>query len=224
MPIIRPHLLAVATLVALAAPGCGSDDHGSAAKPTRTAAHEHYTKDDLKRFAIRSADLPAGYKKTESRSWSAERCLQSANSEHAALTSRFKAWGIEGCTGVTYRRKTHDDERYVDVASGAFAFRDPSSAAQALPVIRKALINSGQTSGDIRIISRHSIAVSGLGDETARGARTRMRVLGESASWFFYFWRTRNVVVFVFTSDFLGDLDEQSTLEIAKRIDYRGAH
>lgn len=217
-----PAVLAVA-VVALAAAGCGSeDDNGSAGKP-QTAKHEHYTKNDLKRFAVQSSDLPAGYKKTRDDSWSAERCLQAKTREEAAFNSRLKAWGLEACAGVTYRKETHngDDERSNEVFSGSWAFRHPDSAAQALPVIRKAVISSARASGDAHIISRHSFAASGLGDETARGARIRLSLLGETHTMFLHFWRARNVVVSVGTGGWIGDLSEHSLLEIAKRLDYR---
>ncbi|CAA9529106.1 MAG: hypothetical protein AVDCRST_MAG67-3963 [uncultured Solirubrobacteraceae bacterium] len=65
------------------------------------------------------------------------------------------------------------------------------------------------------------MGVSGLGDETARGATVRGGLLDERFAFYLYFWRAGNVVATMGSSDFVGGQDKQATLEIANRIDDR---
>ncbi len=217
---VRDIVIAV-VILALAAGGCGGDDNDASTGTPQ--ADTHFTKDELKRFSIKRADLPADYKKTRSTSGTGDDCLPSQTGDEATVNSRLRALGLQACTGTTYRNEVRDGDGTFrnEVFSGGFGFPDADSASEALPLIRRALIASARATGDARIISRHSMKVSGLGDETARGATIRLGLLDERFAFYLYFWRAGNVVATMGSSDFVGGQDEQAALEIARRIDHR---
>lgn len=85
---VRGTVIVIAIL-ALAGGGCGNDNDASTGTPQ---ADTHFTKDELKRFSIKRADLPADYKKTRSTSGTGDDCLPSQTGEEATVIRACVRW------------------------------------------------------------------------------------------------------------------------------------
>jgi len=191
--------------------GTGS---GATARPTT----QNYSVGELTRFLLRSSDLPSGYPQQQSVSGSAKEAVATAKTrQQAAGFQQLAADGLEVFAGVAYQKTAGGSVNRP--GSVAFAFGDPEEASRALPVLRKAIVNSlfatGSASG-----AESNISASGLGDESLPGVRL---ALGPNA-FYVYVWRDRNVDAEVSGSDFLGDMSGQSILMIAQEIDFRATH
>jgi len=104
-------------------------------------------------------------------------------------------------------------------ASEAILVRDARAAAQALPVLRRTLLASFTSGG---LGEAHSIPAPRLGDQAPRGLQHTYDFgpLGRFES-SIYIWRRRPIVGWVFSSDILGDFDQQRTLPLARTLDAR---
>ena len=76
-------------------------------------------------------------------------------------------------------------------------------------------------SGDARLTSSEDIPVTGLGDEALPGFKATAAVAGHRFRSFQYFWRARNLVAYAGSSDVLADFNEQTALDLAKKLDFR---
>jgi len=86
-------------------------------------------------------------------------------------------------------------------------------------------VDSIKLSGSAELGDQNDIAVSGLGDEAPEGLKipVDLGLVGGKTELYVYFWRRGDVIAFMGTSNFLGDFDEGSALDLAKQIDDRVA-
>jgi hypothetical protein len=219
--------LAAGAVAAFAAAGCGSDD-GNDAEQSKPSSGAPYTGADLKRFVITEDDLPDGYDTVEHKdSSSAASCLSNAGkgATPTALSRAFTKLGFKACAGASFVRKINDGISKNNRPAGlAILMRDEDGASKALPVLRKGLINSFSATGSASAFTPHSLPVPNLGDEATRGA-TLAADLGPGlgkATFYIYTWRRGNVVVWIGSSNFIKDFDQDSTLDLARTLDERG--
>lgn len=209
-------LLSFAAIPLLA--GCGGDDKKSEAS---------FKASDLKGFVLSQSDLPSGYKLvTEEASSSAQNCVGGKSSREQAVAEKFEQLGLERCASRTYRKRVAGAiNKNNTPGSTMILLKDSDDASKALPELRKALIASYKPSGTASAGDREEISVSGLGDESVPGARltTDLGALGGDFDLYLYFWRRGNVITWMGSTDILGDFDEDSTLELAKKLDGRMA-
>ncbi|MGH2919605.1 MAG: hypothetical protein ACRDLS_13560 [Solirubrobacteraceae bacterium] len=220
---LRRVALGLGLAVALAAAGCGGDGGGDG-------------DDDgggdlagLKRFVITPADLPDGYEREENRnSTSPDTCLtvETNPSAERALKQRFAALGFGGCSAASYRKEVDTGvKRNNRPANQAMSLRDAEAAGDAVALLRETLLDSFKSSDAASsAFEPRSIAATGLGDE-AQGIALSVdlgEVLGP-ATFLIYVWRRGNVAVWLGSSDFVGDFDQRSTLQLARTLDARGA-
>ena len=223
MTITRTHLLPGTLLAALALALAGSGAQaGAAAKSRPTAAN-------LGRFVLAKGDLPAGYKPTgRMQSASPGGCVDLGGDPAAARTMerRLGTLGFKRCASASFERKveTAVDEDVTTTAtnqpgSEAILMRDGRAAAKALPVLRRALLASFTGDG---VVEAHSVPATALGDQATRGVQLTydFGALGTFTG-SIYIWRHGPVVGWVFSSDILGDFDEDRTLQLARKLDAR---
>ena len=215
---LRPRVSAIALILValLGASGCGGDDDGD--KPTGAL-----TPAELKSAALTKSDLPDGYELEEQ-----VNSTSPANCGSEGFTPRFlatlKELGFRACAGATYRKVVTESNRRVNrPASLLIALRSEDAAAEALPKLRATLVDSVKLSGRAELGDQNDIAVSGLGDEAPEGLKVPADLglaLGKTEL-YIYCWRRGDVIAFIITSDFLGDFDEGSALDLAQQIDDR---
>lgn len=112
----------------------------------------------------------------------------------------------------------------------AYLFANASTASATLRVLRaryRLATDDPAVMGEkiSVIVGRHSLRVSALGDEAPRGISFDLGGKGvASGRLLTYFWRRHNVVAIVAANDVLGDFDQRSVLNLARRIDRRAAN
>ena len=217
---LRPRVSAIALILValLGASGCGGDDDGD--KPTGAL-----TPAELKSASLTKSDLPDGYELEEQvNSTSPGNCGDEGFPPSFLAT--LKELGFRGCAGATYRKVVTEPNRQVNrPGSLLIALRSEDAAAEALPKLRAALVDSIKLSGSAELGDQNDIAVSGLGDEAPEGLKipVDLGIVGGKTELYVYFWRRGDVIAFMGTSNFLGDFDEGSALDLAKQIDDRVA-
>ena len=211
----RGCTLAIVLCLTLAAGGCGGgDDEGSEGNPP--ASGQSFGADHLKRFLLKSSDLPSGYEEQERNSGSGEDFVKAAETrEERAALERVAAPGLEGFSSVTYKKE--EGENRNRPGSLALLYRTRSGASKALPAVRGLSADNIEVTGNVDGASRRKIRVAGLGDQSLSGLRIPLGPYGL----FVYVWRDRNVVAVLGSSDILGDMSGESILDMAKRIDFR---
>lgn len=212
----RIRAMSLGLMLVLGASGCSGGDEA----PTLSQG-------ELKRSALTQADLPDGYELEEQvDSTSPENCGDEGFS--ASFLATVKGLGFRACAGATYRKVVTEPNRQVNrPGSLLIQLRSADAASEALPKMRAALVDSVELTGGAEantdVGAENAIPVSGLGDEAPAGMRLPVDLgfVAGDAELYVYFWRRGDVIAFVGTSDYLGDFDEGSTLELAKKIDGR---
>ena len=92
--------------------------------------------------------------------------------------------------------------------------RTQTPASHALRIRRKEIISYGQSLGDV-----HSVPAPGLGDEAPRGVATDFG----NGMQYVYTWRRGSVVATLSSTSTLEDFDQRKTLQLARKLDTRGA-
>ena len=215
----RLKVLALVALLAVTAAGCGGGD--TDANGGGQASTGPFTTDDLKNFIVKSSDLPSGYElqEDESGTRNGAECLPAETREAAEAASQLQSMGLVACQFAKFRKDVGGS--YNTPGSTAFLFSDAEGASQALPVLRQFVAASGRATGGATAGPVEEIPVSGLGDEAAPGLRFTYGIDGADFVLVAYGWRVRNVLGFVVASDTLGDMSEQTVLDIAKKVDFR---
>lgn len=215
--------IAAAVAVATVAGGCVSVKSSS----------ESYSDVDI--FRLSSNDLPAGYDVLE---------LTGGGACALRRTRRqVKELGATHCDDAVFSNGVSSDDGRTYGRLFTYRFLDEQRAAAALPRMRRsALRRFGMRSPIIGVdnpdfgpalFSRHSLAVSGLGDDAPRGVRleqhaTRGHRLLYAVN--LYLWRDGSVVAGLSVAGrdemkssgatgLAGNADPQATLRIAQRID-----
>lgn len=216
MPRPRVQALLLGLALALGASGCGGGDEEE--KATFGAG-------DLKRFLMTPADLPGGYKvQSKEDATTAQECVGGATPRERAVGVTFEKLGLQACASSTYRkRRSGAVNRNNTPGATVISLKTASDASKALPELRKALVASYRPSGTASAGRQAELSVSDLGEESLPGVRltTDLGVLGGDFDLYIFFWRRGNVIVWMGSTDILGDFDEASTLALAKRIDGR---
>ncbi len=209
--------LVLLVAVVLAACGGGGDGEEDAAKAPPATART-FTVADLGRMTFQPSDLPAGYSRNDATSGqrTADRCFEGAP---AATVSQIQSFGLQGCHTSNYTKKEGGATN--NAGSGALLFRDADGASRALPVLRSALLESFEATGEADEGRTRDVPASGLGDETPPGAQASVEGAGISFDIIFYVWRNGNVVGFLGGSDILGDMDAARLLDLARKVDAR---
>jgi hypothetical protein len=227
---LRRCALGLGILVALAVAGCGgADDKGDKAKTT-SAKDGTYTVADLKAFVMTTSDLPDGYRTENVRSsTSADTCLAVEGQPivEQKLKETYATLGFQACAGAGFKKKVEGGvSKNNRPAALMILMRDADSASKALQPLREALLKSFTTTGTAGEFAPHSLpAPTGLGDETTKGITLKGNLgaaIGDT-TFYIYVWRRGNVVAWVGSSDILGDFDQARTLELAHKLDDRGA-
>lgn len=226
---LRRYALGLGLLVAFAAAGCGGDDDGDKAKTT--GSHDGtYSVADLKAFVMTKADLPDGYNTEAVRSsTSPDTCLAIEGNPSAAqrLKATYAQLGFRACAGAGFKKVVKKDISKNNRPAGlAILMRDEDSASKALAPLRAALLKSFTTTGTAGEFAPHSLPVPvSLGDEATKGVTLSGSLnptIGDT-TFYIYVWRRGNVVAWIGSSNVLGDFDAASTLELAHKLDERGA-
>jgi hypothetical protein len=214
MPRIRALTILCSCALLLAPAGCGDDDKKSGGT-------------DLKRLLPEKGDLPSGYAvKTENGSSSANTCVGGDSADERELAKRFDELGLQACASRTFNKDENGTlKKHNTPGSTAILMDSETHASQALPILRKALLASYNPTGTASAGQQGEIPVSGLGDQSLPGARftTDLGALGGEFELYLYVWRRGKVVVWLGSTNILGDYDKDSTLELAKKVDRRGA-
>ncbi|MDQ4047991.1 MAG: hypothetical protein M3131_01210 [Actinomycetota bacterium] len=212
----RGCTLAIVLCLTLAAGGCGGgNDEGSEGNPP--ASGQSFSADHLKRFLLKSSDLPSGYEEAERNSGSGEDFVKAGETreEERAALERVAAPGLEGFSSVTYKKEEGENRNRPGLV--ALLYRTRSGASKALPAVRGLFADNFRVTGAVDGPSQRKIRASGLGDQSLAGLRMSLGPYG----FFVYVWRDRNVVAALGASDILGDMSGESILRVAKRIDFR---
>ena len=163
----------------------------------------------LDRFELKASDVP-GYKKAAG-VISADGCSRRVVTR--AALRRLRAIRVAGCSLAKWRRADG-----APVFLVAYSFDEASSASAALPKLRKDFVADSTDSDGVKVLSKHSLAVSGLGNEAPRGVRVELSGGSQRASTFTYWWRRDKVVATLAMVDAVGP---RAALALADRIDER---
>ena len=167
---------------------------------------------ELHRFELRASDVP-GYKKAAAVS-SADGCSRRVVTR--AALRRLRAMRVAGCSVAKWRRADGAPVYLV-----AYLFDEASSASAALPQFRKDFVADATDAHGLKVLSKHSLAVTGLGDEAPCGVRVELRDGSQRATTFTYWWRRDKVVA---TLAIVGAAGPRTALALADRIDERATH
>ena len=201
-------------LVAACGGGAATNTH-TGARSTLTTANKGYTVGDLRRFALSASQLPSGYAQTAAKAVSASAIVATATTRQLAeIYRRLVKNGLEGLYATSYHKSSGGNNN--NPGSFALAFATSDEADASLPLLKQVIDDSYAPSGGASG-ARSEISVTGLGDQSLPGVRFD---LGDGLGFYAYFWRDRNVDVFIGSADTLGDLSGRSILLIAKEIDY----
>jgi hypothetical protein len=131
----------------------------------------------------------------------------------------LRARGVVGCTLVRYRRQEGNGHRFGVVFLVVYLFDDVARASAALPQFTNDYLARARNSD---VVSKHSLAVTALGDEAPRGMRFVLGRPGEeSTALFTYLWRRDQAVAVLAIGDERHDFDHSDALALARRIDQR---
>lgn len=202
--------------LALLAAGCGGGGDEDRARGKAPAPGQNFTADDLDRFILKSSDLPSGYERQQRSSGSVQDLVEAAQTrEERALLERVATPGLVRFSAISYRKKAAANSN----RPGSFAllYDTPSAASDALPAVRKLLIDNYELTGDFDDQPPRKIDVSGLGDQAAAGIELPLGPYGL----FMYVWRARNIVARLAAGETLGDMSAKTILQMARKIDLR---
>jgi hypothetical protein len=175
--------------------------------------------DNLDRVGMEASDLPPGYALQPGLprvARSVNQCLEGATRERAPLAAQLTSLGMKGCYDAAYVKTVGTASNRP--GSTAYLFENADGASRALPALRDALAETYR--GPRRSVE--DVPVSGLGDEPLPGRRfTTPTGGGQRLTFTFYMWRIGNVVVYVAGTNTLGDMNDQTLLEIARKVDSR---
>ena len=190
---------------------------------------------DVDVFRLSSKDLPAGYDVLEFTSDGA--CAERRTSR------QLKALAVTRCDVAAFANAYSDKSGRTLGRLLTYRFADDRQAAAALPRMRRSAVRSGAASPVIDLgtgepgparVSRHSLPVSGLGDDAPRGVRIERHAndgqLLDAVN--LYLWRNGPVVAALSVTGpdetkasgatgLAGSVDPAATLRIAQRIDKR---
>ena len=223
----RTTAVALSLAAVLMAAGCGGGDgeaenEGPKAETAATPG-TNITTDKLPTLSAQPSDFPEGYAQRSGfpkQLTTAGECLQATLPGNQALVEQFQSLGLQGCYLVVYTKERGSDSN--NPGSGTFLFPDAAAAGKAQPVLRQAVVESLRPTAPAKLESSEEIPVSGLGEEAVPGARfTISQGTTRSVRLTFYFWRNRNAVTYVGGADNLGDFNESSYLDLAKKVDAR---
>ena len=177
--------------------------------------------ESLERVSLEASDLPPGYVLQPGlprRATSVHHCLEGATRQRAGLAAQLTSLGMKGCYDAAYVKVVGPASNRP--GSTAYLFEDVDGASRALPELRNALAESYRGLGQAP--SARDVVVSGLGDESLPGRTfTTPTGDGRGLTFTFYIWRIGNVVVYLAGTNSLGDMNEQSLLDLARKIDSR---
>ncbi len=177
--------------------------------------------ESLSQVSLQPADLPPGYVPQPGlprQAMSVHHCLEGATRERAALAAQLTNLGMKGCYDAAYVKTVGTASNRP--GSTAYLFEDVDGASRALPALRNALTESYRGFGQAP--SARDVAVSDLGDESLPGRTfTSPTGGGQSLTFTFYIWRIGNVVVYLAGTNSLGDMNQQTILDRARKIDSR---
>jgi hypothetical protein len=211
------------TALAFAATGAAGADAAVKYKPTTA---------NLKHFVLAQGDLPDGYTQEGGMVSRTPGGCVGIGADPASTRSyerKLRALGFRGCAATSFSKEveTQVDEELTMTAtnqpgSEAILMRDRQAAARALPVLRRALLQSFTGAGAGVPVEAHSIPAPGLGSAAPRGIGLTfdLGTLGKIAN-SIYVWRRGTVVGWVMSSHVLGDFDDARTLELARKLDSR---
>ena len=223
----RTSAVALSLAAVLMAAGCGGgDDEAENEGPkaeTAATPGANITTDKLPGMSAQPSDFPEGYAQRSGfpkQLTTANECVQATAPGKEGLVEQFQSLGLQGCYLAVYTKERGRDSN--SPGSGTFVFPDAAAAGRAQPVLRQAVVDSLRPSGQAKVESSEEIPVSGLGEEAVPGARFTISVGGARMfRLIFYFWRNRNAVTYVGGGDSLGDFNESSYLDLAKKVDDR---
>ena len=205
---LHRHLLAFALAIAATSAGCGGSDGESGDAKATTAGK-------LAGFVLTKADLPAGYTPEDDNGPSSRKsCLED---RERYLRSKLASLGLRRCAEAMFlkNRDLGGGNGLINTPdSGAMMMRTQRDASHALRVLRREIVSKVKSLGDV-----HSVPVQRLGDEAPRGIAADFG----NGTLFVYIWRRGSVVAMVSSTSTLGDFDQRTTLELARRLDTRGA-
>lgn len=176
--------------------------------------------ESLRRVSLQASDLPPGYVLQPGlprQATSVHQCVEGATRQRAGLAAQLTSLGMRGCYDAAYVKTVGPASNRP--GSTAFLFENAGGASRALPVLRDALAQSyrgqGQGPGSVE-----DVPVSDLGDESLPG-RTFATPTGggQRLTFTFYIWRIGNVVVYAAGTNSLGDMNQQTILDMARKID-----
>ncbi|CAA9529063.1 MAG: hypothetical protein AVDCRST_MAG67-3958 [uncultured Solirubrobacteraceae bacterium] len=198
-----PSFLSAALLcVALAPAGCGdkkTETEGNSPPPGETFAADH-----LPRFLLKPSDLPSGYKRQRRSAGSPADLVEAAETAEERSFDQL-APGLKKYSSVTYRKQEGDNSN--SPASFALLYETPAAAANALPAVRRLLVDEFSITGAFEEEPPQRLRLTGLGDGAAAGVKLP---IGPFA-FFLYVWRARKVVVTVGGADTVGDMSRKTT-------------
>ncbi|MDQ3679436.1 MAG: DUF4190 domain-containing protein [Actinomycetota bacterium] len=176
----------------------------------------------LERVSWDASDLPPDYVLQPGlprQATSVHQCVERATRERAALAAQLESLGMRGCFDAAYVKTVGTDSNRP--GSTAYLFEDVGGASRALPALRNALAESYRGLGR-GARSPEDVSVSDLGDESLPGVTFATPTGGgQRLTFTLYIWRIGNVVVYVAGTNSLGDMNEQTILDVARKIDSR---
>jgi hypothetical protein len=207
MHYLHRHLLPIGLTIAVALAGCGDSD--------TERGNAMATAGKLEGFVLTKTDLPSGYALEDaSRASSRNSCLED---RERSVRRKLASLGLQRCSAATFRKEVDlggGDGRINTADSVALLMRTDTAASHALRARRKEIVSYGRSLGDV-----HSVPAPRLGDEAPRGVATDFG----NGTLFVYTWRRGSVVATLSSTSTLGDFDQRKTLELARKLDARGA-
>ncbi len=201
------HLLPFGLTIGVALAGCGDSD--SERRDAMATAGK------VEGFVLTKSDLPSGYAlEGTSRASSRSSCLEG---RERSVRRKLASLGLQRCAEATFRKDVDlggGDGLVNAPDSDALLMRTETAASHALRVRRKEIVSFSRSLGDA-----HSVAAPRLGDEAPRGVATDFG----NGTLFVYTWRRGRVVATLSSTSTLGDFDQHKTLELARKVDARGA-
>ncbi len=226
----RLALLAVVSALSMAAFTCGgSDDEGGGGEGGGSASSPagggNLTAARLPVVSVQQSDLPSGYSPKPGfpkRLASVPECVNALAPGQQSAIAQLQSLGLQECYSSVFTKERGSDSN--SPGSGAYFFRDVDGATKALPILRSVGVQSLKPTGAARIESTKDVPVTGLGDQSESGVTITLTVAGTRRfAITLYFWRNANVVFYSGGGNSLGDLNEVSYLDIAKKVASRAA-
>lgn len=226
----RLALLAVVSALSMVAFTCGgSDDEGGGGEGGGSASSPagggNLTAARLPVVSVQQSDLPSGYSPKPGfpkRLASVPECVNALAPGQQSAIAQLQSLGLQECYSSVFTKERGSDSN--SPGSSAYLFRDVDGATKGLPILRNAGVQSLKPTGAARIESTKDVPVTGLGDQSESGVTTTLTVAGTRRfAITLYFWRNANVVFYSGGGNSLGDLNEVSYLDIAKKVASRAA-